>query len=119
VQSEPLAFTAAMNALTNRKPVEKLAEGSFKEVFQCGNDVIQVMPIEGNTIINDQEQMTADKAIPEMAAYVQLSRLQSPTPALQDPEGLIHCPPLADMLATRPCSTSKHQGSGNSLLPFL
>jgi hypothetical protein len=87
-----------MNELTGGKPVEKLAEGSFKEVFQCGSDVIQVMPIEGSTFINDQEQMPADKAIPEMTAYAQLSRLQSPTPVLQDPEGSLHCLCLPDVL---------------------
>lgn len=87
-----MAFKTAMNELTAGKKVEKLAEGSFKEVFLCGSDVIQVMPIEGTSLINDLEPMSADKVIPEITALAQLSRLHTPTPALNDPKGTAQCP---------------------------
>lgn len=91
MQTEPLQFKAAANELTGGKHVEKLAEGSFKEVFDCGGDVIQVMPIDGSTVINGEEPMPAHEVVPELTAYAQLSLLQTPTPALHDPEGTIQC----------------------------
>lgn len=91
VQNEPLDFKAAINELAGGKKIEKLAEGSFKEVFLCGSDVIQVMPVEGSMLINEELPMSAEKVIPEVTSYVQLSRLRSPTPALNDPEGEILC----------------------------
>lgn len=90
VQTEPMEFKAAMKEITVGKRIKKLAEGSFKEVFECGSDVVQVMPIDGSVLIND-DKMTAEAVIPEVTALNQLRRLQSPTPALNDPEGVIHC----------------------------
>lgn len=73
------------------KTVEKLAEGSFKEVFCCGSDVIQVMPIEGTSLINELEPMSAHKLIPEIPALSQLSSLHTPTPVLNGPKGAFPC----------------------------
>lgn len=67
--------------------VRKLGEGSFKEVFLCGNDVVSVIPIEGDIVINDQKQPSALKILPELVAHMELSRLRQPTAPYGDPSG--------------------------------
>lgn len=92
VQTEPLDFKTEVAKITGgKKIVKKLAEGTFKEVYECGNDVVSVMPVDGNKPINGEKPMSAEKVIPEVASLCQLAPIQSPMPALKDPEGVIHC----------------------------
>lgn len=65
----------------------KLGEGSFKEVFLCDSDVVSVIPIEGNIVINDLKQPTAEKILPELVAHQELSQLRQPTAPHADPAG--------------------------------
>jgi hypothetical protein len=80
-------FTTVMAELCRSKAVQKLGEGTFKEVFACDPDVISVMPIEGNTVMNEEVQKAAHEVIPEVLAHQLLSDLRRPTSPAGDADG--------------------------------
>lgn len=59
--------------------VKKLGEGTFKEVYMCNNEVVAIIPIEGDTILNSEKQPSALKILPELVAHKALSSLRHPT----------------------------------------
>lgn len=93
MQDEVKDFTECMQQRYGRADIQKLGEGSFKEVFRCDDDVVCVIPIEGDIILNREAQPSALKILPELVAHKELSRLREPTAPCGDPAG---APPIAD-----------------------
>eukprot|EP00892_Ulva_mutabilis_P006326 jgi/Ulvmu1/4065/UM019_0043.1 len=81
-------FTKEMKQRYAGVRVRKLGEGSFKEVFLCGDAVVSVIPIEKDIIINDSPQPTALQILPELVAHTELSQLRQPTAPHGDPSGV-------------------------------
>jgi len=80
-------FTDSMQQRYARAQVRKLNEGSFKEVYLCDNEVLSVIPIEGEIIINDLKQPKALDILPELVAHVELSKLRQPTAPCRNSAG--------------------------------
>ena len=55
--------------------IKKIGEGTFGEAYKCGEMVFKVMPIEGDLIVNDEEQKRASDVHAEAVIAQRLSDL--------------------------------------------
>lgn len=85
-------FTECMQQRYADAEIRKIGEGSFKEVYLCGDNVVSVIPIEGDVAINGEEQMSILRVLPELSAHIELSQLRRPTAPRRAPAGAFMLP---------------------------
>lgn len=94
-------FTECMQQRYADAKILKIGEGSFKEVYLCGDNVVSVIPIEGDVAINDEEQLSIPRVLPELIAHIELSKLRRPTAPCRAPAGVFMLPRDAGFAVTR------------------
>jgi hypothetical protein len=69
------AFDDALRDIVGTTRVQKIGEGTFKEVYRCQHEVITTMPIDGDMLVNDAPQQQAGEVLGELLVLGALSAL--------------------------------------------
>ncbi len=58
------------------KTIEKIGEGTFGEAFRSGSVVFKIVPMEGDLVVNGEQQKKAEDILAEVAIALTLSQLR-------------------------------------------
>ena len=81
-QSIDINSTISMDSLLGQHVdlglVKKIGEGTFGEAFKADDIVFKIVPMEGSTLVNGEQQKRADEILAEVAITLSLSKLREP-----------------------------------------